>query len=43
MTREQNRGECESCARSFRYYLVHNGFNIVIEERCIEDAWLKPD
>jgi len=27
VTREQNRGECASCGRSFDYYLVHNGFN----------------
>jgi predicted nucleic acid-binding Zn ribbon protein len=27
MVREQNEGECESCGRSFRYYLVHSGFN----------------
>ena len=27
MTRESYQGTCDQCGRTFRYYLIHNGFN----------------
>ena len=27
MTRETSEGTCDSCTRTFAYYLIHNGFN----------------
>jgi hypothetical protein len=27
MSREQSEGSCDKCSHTFRYYLVHNGFN----------------
>lgn len=34
MTRQQVTGHCDRCQESFRYYLIHNGFNDSVYAYC---------
>jgi hypothetical protein len=34
MAREQYNGQCEKCGHSFRWYLIHNGFNSSCHAYC---------
>jgi len=50
MTRKRSTGTCEHCAKSFPYYLIHNGFNESAYAYCdacgittLLDGWTAPD